>query len=209
MYAAAHHTQAVNLTILQGAMPVFVLLGALICFGTRVRLVQVCGIAVTLIGVAIVASRGDLRTLAALTFNIGDVWMIVACATYAAYTLMLRKRPNVSGLVFVGVLSGLAFVLTTPLLLWEVMAGTIVWPDGLGFAILLYVALFPTLLSQVLFMRGVELIGPNRAGLFINLVPVFGALLAVVLLGEDFRIYHALALGFVLGGICLAEQGRT
>jgi hypothetical protein len=102
-----------------------------------------------------------------------------------------------------------ALLLTLPLLAFEVAAGAVVWPDGRGLAILLFVALFPSLLSQIFFMRGVELIGPGRAGLFVNLVPVFGALLAVVVLGEPFRPYHALALLLVLGGIWLAERGRA
>jgi drug/metabolite transporter (DMT)-like permease len=71
------------------------------------------------------------------------------------------------------------------------------------------VAFFPSLLAQIFFLRGVELIGPGRAGLFVNLVPVFGALLAVAILGEPFRLFHALALGLVLGGIYLAEWGRN
>lgn len=208
MYAAAHHTPAVNLTILQGSVPVLVLLGALLLFGTPIRLVQVLGMIVTLIGVAIVAAHGDMETLATLAFNIGDVWMIIACAAYAAYTVLLRRRPAVSGFVFFAAMAGAAFLLTLPLLAWEVAAGAVVWPDARGLAILAYVALFPSLVSQLFFMRGVELIGPGRAGLFVNLVPVFGALLAVAILGEPFRLYHALALALVLGGIWLAERNR-
>jgi drug/metabolite transporter (DMT)-like permease len=208
MYAAAHHTPAVNLTILQGSMPVLVLLGSLLCYGTRVRLVQALGMAVTLVGVAVVAAHGEMETLAALAFNIGDVWMMIACASYAAYTVLLRQRPKVSGFVFFAAMAAFAFALSIPLLAWETAAGTVVWPDARGFAILLYVTLFPSLLSQIFYMRGVELIGPNRAGLFVNLVPVFGALLAVAILGEPFRLYHALALALVLGGIWLAERGR-
>jgi drug/metabolite transporter (DMT)-like permease len=170
--------------------------------------VQVIGMAVTLVGVAIVAARGEFETLAALSFNIGDVWMIIACGAYATYTLLLRKRPDVSAFVFIAALSAMAFVLTIPLLVWEMATGAILWPDGRGLAIVLYVALFPTLVSQLLFMRGVELIGASRAGLFVNLVPVFGAILAVAILGEPFHLYHALALALVLGGIWLAEQNR-
>ena len=84
--------------------------------------------------------------------------------------------------------------------------GTAQWPTPKGWIVLLYVALLPSLLSQIFFIRGVELIGPARAGLFVNLVPVFGALLAVVLLGEPFAFYHALGLALVLGGIWLAER---
>jgi drug/metabolite transporter (DMT)-like permease len=208
MYAAAHHTSAVNLTILQGSVPVLVLLGALLWLGTPIRLVQVVGGAVTMAGVVAVAGRGELETVTRLAFNIGDVWMLVACAAYAAYTVALRRRPAVSGFVFFSAMAGVAFLLTLPLLAWEVAAGAVTWPDARGLLILAYVALFPSLLSQVFFMRGVELIGPGRAGLFVNLVPVFGALLAVGLLGEPFRLYHTLGLALVLGGIWLAERTK-
>jgi drug/metabolite transporter (DMT)-like permease len=208
MYAAAHHTSAVNLTILQGSVPVLVLIGSLAWFGTPIRAVQILGVAVTLIGVITVAARGEFETLATLAFNIGDVWMMFACAAYAGYTVALRKRPAVSGFVFFTAMAGIAFVLTWPLLAWEVVRGTVLWPDARGWAILVYVALFPSLLSQIFYMRGVELIGPGRAGLFVNLVPVFGAMLAVVILGEPFRLYHAVSLALVLGGIWLAERNR-
>jgi drug/metabolite transporter (DMT)-like permease len=209
MYAAAHHTPAVNLTILQGAFPVFVLLGGFGWLGIRIRLVQLLGVTVTLVGVAIVATRGELEALATLSFNTGDVWMILACVAYAAYTLLLRQRPGVPGFVFVAAMSGSAFLLSMPLLAFEMVTGTIEWPDGIGFAIVLYVALFPTLLSQLFFMRGVELIGAARAGLFVNLVPVFGAILAMGILGEPLRSYHILALVLVLGGIWVAERNRA
>jgi drug/metabolite transporter (DMT)-like permease len=208
MYAAAYHTPAINLTILQGSVPVLVLLGGLAWYGTRIRGLQVLGMAVTLIGVAIVASGGDFETLKTFAFNIGDVWMLIACASYAAYTIALRERPKLSGFVFFGAMASTAFALSLPLLGYEIAVGAVVWPDAIGWAILVYVALFPSLLSQVFFIRSVELIGPGRAGLFLNLVPVFGAVLAVAILGEPFRLHHAVALTMVLGGIWLAERKR-
>lgn len=207
-YIAAHHTTAVNLTIFQGAIPVMVLLGALAVYGTRIRALQVVGMAVTFAGVAVVATKGDVATLLGLAFNIGDVWMLVACLFYSAYTLGLRNRPQVPGLAFFATMAAVAFVTALPLLAYEIAAGHVQWPTLKGGAILLYVGLFPSLLSQIFFIRGVELIGPGRAGLFVNLVPVFGAFLAVVLLGEPFHLYHAAALVLVLGGIWLAERGR-
>jgi drug/metabolite transporter (DMT)-like permease len=208
MYVAAHSTGAVNLTILQGAIPVFVLLGALAAFGTRIRPSQALGVAVTLVGVALVAAHGDLATLAQLDFAVGDVFMLIACAAYAGYTLALRQRSAVPALGFFAVLAGAALLVSLPLLAAEVILSAVVWPTPKGWLILLYVALVPSLLSQMFYMRGVELIGPGRAGLFVNLVPIFGALLVVLLLGEPFRAYHALALALVLGGIWPAERGR-
>ena len=206
MYVAAHHTSAVNITILQGSMPVLVLIGALLFYGTRIHGRQIIGMAVTLLGVLLVAVRADFATLMSFSFNIGDVWMLVACCLYAGYTVALRTRPPVPGLVFFAALAGVALLTSVPLMAYEVASGTVTWPTLRGWLIVLYVGLFPSFVSQVLFMRGVELIGPGRAGLFVNLVPIFGALLAVLILGEPFAVYHALGLALVLGGIWLAER---
>jgi len=205
-YEAAHHTSAVNLTIVQGAIPVFVILGALLVFKTQVRLLQIFGMTATVVGVVAVATKGDWEALRTLTFNIGDIYILIACLLYACYTLALRNRPKVPGLVFFTMLALVAFVSSLPLLAYEIAAGTVKWPTPTGWLVLLYVGIFPSLLSQVFFMRGVELIGPGRAGLFVNLVPVFGAVLAVLTLGEPFATYHAVALALVLGGIWLAER---
>jgi drug/metabolite transporter (DMT)-like permease len=209
MYLAAHHTTAVNITILQGSMPVFVLVGALLFYGTRIRGWQIAGMAVTLLGALLVATRADLATLTSFSFNMGDLWMLAACCLYAGYTVALRSKPAVPGLVFFAALAGVALLTSLPLVAYEVLTGTVTWPTLRGWLIVLYVGLFPSFVSQVLFMRSVELIGPGRAGLFVNLVPIFGALLAVLILGEAFAAYHAVGLALVLGGIWLAEQRRV
>jgi len=205
-YAAAYHTSAVNLTIFQGAIPVLVLIGTILFFGARVVPLQILGMVVTILGVVLVSVKADWEVLRTLALNIGDVWMLIACVLYASYTLGLRRRPPVSGLVFFTALAGVAFLTSLPLLALEIAQGAVKWPTFQGGLILLYVGLFPSLISQIFFIRGVELIGPARAGLFVNLVPVFGALLAVLLLGEPFAFYHAIGLFLVLGGIWLSER---
>ncbi len=102
-----------------------------------------------------------------------------------------------------------AFVTSVPLMIWEVASGGFIWPTAAGLATLVYVALGPAFVSQIFFMRGVELIGPGRAGVFVNLVPVFGAIMAVVLLGEPFAAYHVVALMLVVGGIAIAQRGSS
>lgn len=205
-YVAAHYTTAVNITILQGAMPAIVLIGARLIYGTRITMVQVIGMLVTLVGVAVLASRGSLANLLALQINPGDGWMLIACVFYASYTLGLRSRPATSGIGFFAILSVFAFLTSLPLVGFEIATGRAFWPTPRGWAVLLYVAIFPSLLAQMFFIRGVELIGPGRAGLFINLVPVFGTLLAVGLIAEPFGLYSAVALALVLGGIFIAER---
>ncbi|MGF9757123.1 DMT family transporter [Microvirga sp. 0TCS3.31] len=207
-YAAAHYTTAVNLTIFQGSIPVLVLLGTVLFFKARVIPLQIIGMIVTILGVILVSVKADFEILRTLALNIGDVWTLIACVFYAGYTLGLRHRPALPGLVFFAALAAVAFVSSLPLLGLEIARGTAQLPTPKGWLILLYVGLLPSLLSQVFFMRGVELIGPARAGLFVNLVPIFGALLAVVLLGEPFALYHAGGLVLVLGGIWLSERRR-
>ncbi|WP_417684823.1 DMT family transporter [Roseibium sp.] len=208
-YIAAHQTTAVNLGIIQGSMPVLVLIGAVFAFGVRVRFLQICGILLTLAGVATVAAQGDLDILLAFSVNPGDGIMLIASLFYAGYTLSLRNRPKVSGIVFFTVLSVAAAIMTLPGLAFEISRETEQWPTTFGWGVVFYIALFPSCLAQIFFMRGVEIIGPARAGVFLNLVPIFAAVLAILILGEPFHIHHAVALALVLGGIWLSERKST
>lgn len=208
MYVAGHHTSAVNITLVQGAIPVVTLIGAYFAYGTPITWVQVIGVIVTMLGVAVTASGGHLERLATLAFNFGDVLMLIASVFYAGYTVMLNKRPAISGLAFFCGMAIAAALVSAPLLIAEISAGRSFWPTMNGLLILVYVAIGPSLLSQIMFMRGVEIMGPARAGLFTNLTPVFGALLAVIVLGEPFGWHHALSMVLVLGGIAIAEIGR-
>lgn len=207
-YVAAYSTTAVNIGIIQGSIPVFVLLGAFLLYRTPVRGLQLAGVIVTIVGVLLVATKGEIERLLGLTFALGDLLMVIACALYAGYTLALRRRPQVSFLSFFAIMALSAFVTTLPLMAIEAAMGQTRAPSLAGIAILAYVGIFPSFLAQIAFMRGVSLIGPGRAGIFVNLVPVFASILAVVVLGEPFEFFQLGALALVLGGIALAERGK-
>ena len=208
VYAAAHHTSGVNLTMLQSSIPVMVLIGAAIVFRTRIGGLQALGTVLTVVGVLVVASGGDIGRILRLGFNVGDLYVLIACALYAGYTLGLRKRPATSGFaLFIG-FAVVAMVSSLPLLVWEAATGEFFWPSLVGWGILAYVTLCPSLLSQIFYIRGVELIGPTRAGLFINLIPIFGAVMAVLVLGEPFGWQEVAAAALVFGGIAVAEAGK-
>lgn len=205
-YAAGARTTALNVALLQGAVPIFVMLLNFLLRGARVKGWQVVGAGVTLAGVAVASSHGDLNALLSLTFNRGDGLMLAACLVYAGYTVALPSRPKVSGLAFFTGLALAALLTSLPPLAAEWATGGLIWPSiQVGWPLVAFVALGPSLLAQLSFIRGVELIGPNRAGLFVNLVPVFGAGLAVLLAGEPFDAFDGLALALVLGGILIAE----
>ena len=207
-YVGAQYTTAINIGILQGSIPIFVLAGAFFAHGTRASWLQMAGVLITAIGVVVVATHGAPLSLMEIASNKGDMAMLAACVLYSFYTVALRDRPQMPGAAFFTLLAVIAAITSLPLLAYEAMTTGLVWPTPKGWLITAWVAIFPSCLSQLFYLRGVDLIGPERAGVFVNLVPVFAAVLAVVLINEPFAPYHAVALVLVIGGIWLAQQKR-
>ena len=205
-YFGAHYTTAINIGILQGSIPVFVMAGAFVAHGSRPTPLQIVGVMVTLAGVATVATQGQPQKILDLDLNRGDLAMLVACALYALYAVALPGRPKMPGPAFFTLLAIVAAATSLPLAVLEIATGNAGWPTPKGWAITLFVAIFPSCLSQLFFMRGIDLIGPARAGIFVNLVPVFAAALGVAIIGEPFAWYHGAALALVGCGIWLAQR---
>jgi drug/metabolite transporter (DMT)-like permease len=205
-YFSAHHTTAVNIGILQGAIPIVVLIGAFFMYGTRITALQVLGVVVGLVGVVTVALRGVPSQLADLVLNRGDLMMAGACVLYAGYTLGLKSRPAVSGIVLFTYFAIAGAFLSAPFAIYEWWEGSVIWPDATGWIVIAYVTIFPSFLAQIFFLRSVDLIGPGRSGVFVNLTPIFSALFGVVLLSERFQMYHAIALALVLLGLWWARE---
>ncbi|MER8525310.1 DMT family transporter [Mesorhizobium sp. M0814] len=208
-YTALNYTTAINVSIEQAAIPIVIIIANFVLFRLRVNRVQIAGVVLTIIGVAVTASHGDLRQLLKLDLNFGDAIMLVAVLCYSFYSVGLRLKPVIRWQSLMLALSVAALVTSLPFFLWEIAAGKVIVPDARGWAVAFYTAIGASVISQIFYIRGNELIGANRAGLFINLVPIFGTLLSVLIVGETFQLYQALALALVLGGISLAEySGR-
>lgn len=207
-YMAAHTTTAINLGIIQGAIPIFVLLGSLVLLRVTITKLQIVGILVTIIGVLVVTSKGQLQLLLTLAFSWGDILMLIACFFYAIYTLGLKYRPDISGWSLLFAFAVAAFLVSVPVSLAEFSLGYAQLPTVKGWGIIAMITLLPSLLGQVAFIKGVQMIGPERASAFVNLVPIFAALFAVLFVGEVFHLYHAMALTLVLGGIGISELGK-
>ncbi|MEM1378832.1 MAG: DMT family transporter [Pseudomonadota bacterium] len=208
LYSALNYTSAINVTIEQAAIPMLIFIGNFLFFRTRVSKRQLVGFSLTFIGVLFVASNGSLERLAALEFNQGDLLMGLAGILYAGYSTALKYRPDVHWKTFMIVMAFSALLTSIPFALWELSTPRRIVPDAQGWTVAVYTAIFPAILSQIFYIRGIGLIGPNRAGLFINLIPVMGTLLAVVILGEAFGWHHAAAMLLVVGGIMWAESGK-
>jgi drug/metabolite transporter (DMT)-like permease len=210
VYVAAYFTSGVNNALDQVAVNIFVMLFNFVLFRTRVRALQLAGVLITIIGVAVTATHGDLTRILALDVNFGDALVILACAAYAAYSIALRWRPATHWMSFLvgsfagAIVGAIAFQATLGGGLGT-FATAIPSITPLGWLIVLYTVVFPSLASQALYVRGVELIGTNRASLFINLIPLWGAIGSVLLLNEVLQPYHFIAGGLIVTGIVLAE----
>lgn len=208
IYTAVNYTTAINVTVEQVLIPMLIFVMNFALFRMKVSWAQVLGFTLTFVGGLITAVHGDLNTLMMLTVNIGDAIMMIAIVSYAVYTVALRWRPPINWRTLMAVPALVAMIFSAPLVLWEYSADRLVWPDATGWMVVLYTAVFASLVAQVLYIVGVEKIGPNRAGLFINLIPVFGTLLSVTLVGEALQSFHIVALALALGGIAIAEWGK-
>lgn len=206
MYCAVLYTSATNVSIEQGGMPLFVFAMSFVLFRTRTTPAQILGFSLSFAGVIVTAMHGDMRRLLNLDMNFGDALMLLAIFTYGIYTAALRHKPQVHWMSLMTALCLGAFVSAIPFVAVEAAAGATILPDLKGWAIIAYVVLFPSLIAQAFYIRSVELIGANRAGLFVNFLPLWGALLAVLILGETFELYHAVGLVLVLGGVLIAEN---
>lgn len=210
VYMAAHLTSGLNISIEQVAVNIFVMLLNFAIFRTRVRALQLFGVALTILGVAITASHGDLRRILTLDVNLGDALVLLACFSYAVYSITLRYRPASNWLSFL-VVTFIGAILAS-FFFQAVFGGGFsaflaeipeITPQG--WLIVLYTVLFPSVISQMLYVRGVELIGPNRASLFVNLIPLFGTIGSVLVLGERLQTQHLAAAGLIITGLVLAE----
>jgi drug/metabolite transporter (DMT)-like permease len=205
-YYGLQYTTAINGLLLQSVAPLFVALWTFVLFGDRLTLRQAGGICVSLTGVVVIVCGGNLDVLLSIAFSRGDMWIIAALLIYAFYAAILRKRPLMHPLSFLAVGMGGGAVLLLPAMILEIGSGRTIVFDAESVASFAYVCIFPSLLGYLFLNRGIELIGANRAAPFMHLVPVFGSVLAIVLLGERFAIYHAVGYALVFAGVTIATR---
>jgi drug/metabolite transporter (DMT)-like permease len=204
-YLGLQHTTATNGVLLSSATPVLIVGLSFLMLGTKVRARQLVGIFLSLFGVVLIATEGAPQRLAALTLNRGDIWILVAAVDWALYSVLLRWRPDeLAPEVFLTALVALGLVPLAGLYGWELARGHGFALNATNFAAIGYVAIFPSVLAYVFWDRAVNELGPNRTGHYLHLMPAFGALLAVALLGERLHGFHLAGALLIAGGIVLA-----
>ena len=207
-YIGLQYTTAINVLLLQSVIPVVILVWAYALFGERPSAAQALGIAVSLTGVAAIASGGSLDTLLHLSLNRGDAWILVALVINSVYAPLLRRRPPVHPMSFLVAAMGLGVAMMLPAYAWELAQGAVIRAGWTSWAALAYTAVLPSFVAYLFFNRAIELIGSARAGQSVHLMPLMGIMLAVGFLGERFYAYHAAGIILIGAGIFLAARRR-
>jgi drug/metabolite transporter (DMT)-like permease len=205
-YWGLQHTQALNALLIQSSGPLFVALWSLLLFGLRLTWAQLAGITISLAGVLTIVLRGDFAALASIQFNKGDVMFAAALLVFGLYSALMLRRPKMHQLSLISFTTGCGALLLLPFSIWEFSTGFTLKFDALTTATLIYVVIFPSTLAYLFFNRGIAMIGPNRAAPFFHLVPVFGSAMAILLLGEQPRLFHLIGYALVLAGVVIASR---
>lgn len=205
-YWAMQYTEALNALLIQSAGPLFVAMWSLALFGIRLTPAQLAGIAISLAGVLAIILRGDLGALAGISFNRGDLMFASSLVSFGLYSALMPRRPVTHALSLISFTTCCGALMLVPFSVWEYSAGARLKLDPLTLATLCYVVIFPSTLAYLFFNRGLALIGPNRAAPFFHLVPVFGSAMAILLLGEQLRLFHLIGYVLVLAGVVIASR---
>ncbi|MGA9659258.1 MAG: DMT family transporter [Asticcacaulis sp.] len=208
LYSALNHTSAINVMIEQAGIPLVIFIGNFALFRLKVAGSQLIGFCLTFFGVLLAATHGHVEQILHMKLNTGDALMLLGMVIYGGYSVALKWRPPLHWQSLLAVPCIGALLACLPALWWRMAQAPLPVPDATGWAVVAYAFICVALISSVTYIFAIDLIGSNRAGLFINLLPIFGVFLAVIILREPLHGFHLIALGLVSGGIVLSEWKR-
>ena len=205
-YWGVSYTTAVNATLLNSSLPLFVVPLSWLVLGLTVSGRQLVGLVLSLAGVVAIVSGGSLQTFARLALNPGDFLILGGAFLWAVYTVMLKWRPPLRALSFLFTTVVTAATVSLPFYLWEMGTGRMMTVTPTAVVTIGYLAIFPSIVAYICWNQAVATVGPNVAGFFNPVIPVFGILFAVIFLGEPLRAYHLAGFALVLGGVMLTSR---
>jgi drug/metabolite transporter (DMT)-like permease len=209
LYFSAHSTAATNIALIQTTMPVFVVMLSYVLFAQAITRGMLVGVILAVSGAAFVILKGQLLTLRLLHFAVGDLSMVFAAFIYALYSVLLPKAPRLHPLSFLAVTFVLGTLILLPFFVWErTLLPPIVFSPKLNLLIV-YVAVFPSILAYLFWNHGVAVIGSNTTGLFACFIPVFTPVIASLFLHETLHAYHAVGLVMIILGVVLVHTAKS
>jgi drug/metabolite transporter (DMT)-like permease len=205
-YWGVSYTTAINATLLNSSLPIFVVPLSWLLLGLTVSARQLVGLVLSLAGVLTIVSSGSLQTFAQLRLNPGDFLLLAGSFLWAIYTVTLRWRPPLRALSFLFTTIVAAAAVSLPFYAWEMWSGRLMSATPVSIVTIGYLALFPSIIAYICWNQAVAMVGPNVAGFFNPVIPVFGILFAVIFLSEPLRAYHLAGFALVLGGVVLTSR---
>lgn len=207
VYLGTQYTNATNALLINAFIPVLTLLLSWFFLHLHLARTQFIGVAISVVGVMVILSRGDWQVFTAMSFNRGDLLIFVAAISWALYTIWMKGLDvRINRIVFLAVIIFIGIVGILPFYLWEWMQSPPLILNREMVASFAYVGIFPSVLAVWFYNYGVAEVGPARASLFIHLMPVFGTLMSITFLGESFFLYHVIGISAIFSGIFLSTR---
>jgi len=207
VYYSLYYTQVISGVLMISTIPVWIIFIASILNIEKTNAFQIIGVGLSLIGVIFIITKADLNLIKNLDFNKGDLSMIVAMFAWAVYSALLKKKKyEISQLALLQVVIILGLIFLIPIYFIEMNLGHLIVLELPFYLTLSYVVIFPGLLAFFFWIKGISIIGANRAGVFLHLMPIFGAIMAMIIFDEKFMYYHLLGAIFILAGITLSNK---
>jgi len=207
VYYSLNFTQVISGVLMISTIPVMIIFFSWIFKIERTNIYQILGVIFSLLGVAVIVTKADINILINLNFNKGDLWMVVAMFSWAMYSALLRKKAiELSKISLLQVIISAGLILLLPAYLIEMALGFKLNVNLPFILTLSYVVLFPGLASFICWIKGIALIGSNRSGIFLHLMPIFSTVLAIIIFNEKFMNFHLFGAAFIVGGIILSSK---
>ena len=209
-YNALVHTQVINASLFNTAIPAMIILVCFLFKIEKTNVFQLSGLLISVIGILVIITKLDVNILLTLNFNKGDIYMLIAITAWGIYSAFLKKRNfEVSLLALVQIICSFGLILLFPAFIFEMVQGQIVEINKNLFLILIYVAIFPSIGSYYCWAGAVSIIGANRAGIFLSLIPLFSTIFAIIFFDEKFLFFHFIGSVLIILGLFLSNKKIT
>ena len=210
VYYSLNFTQVISGVLMISTIPVMIMFISSILKIEKTNIFQILGVICSFIGVILIITKANFDLLVNLDFNKGDLTMVVAMLSWATYSALLKKRKHeLSQLSLLEVIITFGLIFLIPIYITEYSLGFEITLNKPFILVLIYVVLFPGLAAFICWIKGISLIGPNRSGVFLHLMPILSALMAMIIFKEKFMLYHLLGAFFILSGIILSNRKST
>jgi drug/metabolite transporter (DMT)-like permease len=207
VYFALNYTQVINAVLVLAAIPAITIILSSLMKIDKTNIFQIIGLVLSILGISSIISNGEIQRITSLNFNKGDFWMLVCVITWSLYSTLLKKyKFKFSQFSLIQLMVSVGIIFLIPQYFYEQSIGLEVKFNKAFFLILFYVVIFPAIFAYYCWQKGIEIIGPNRATMFIQLMPLFSAVMAIIIFKENFELYHFAGAAFIVSGIYLSNK---